>query len=551
MSSAREVVTIQAGSFANFIGTHWWNIQESSFCYSPDSSIPLDINHDVLFREGLNLHREVTYTPRLVLVDLQDNLTSIRKECPLYRSSNEDKSETLWDGPVEVIKSEEIKKNPFLEEFEKMSDTSEMNTDVSEESKTQKISEILYDFNNPSTVWCDFLKTNLHPRSFCLFNELSCTQNNSPLDLYSNGEEIYSTDGKEMIEDAVRRMSEECDYLQGFHVLFDAHNGFSGITNNILQYLDDEYKRIPSLCFPVFQSNKANPVPDIKEEMNRLYAVLNSMSNLNNYCSLFSPLCLSDSIVTQSPPYRSFPYLEYQPNLLYQTSAIYAAAIETLTSPYRLKAMKFNMGDITSVMSTYGRKLVCSSTCLPFPLNHDSYLSSMVENDVPEYYMTSLTPFYKPESERTLFQSAVLRGIPVNKFQKPGNCMYHSTQLEEIFGQYLNKYSASSVTTATVFKEMCSVAAPFPRFFKPVVSDCGFLYQLMNLKQKGVNKVPIAASFNNSDSSGNFIDDLISQASKLTFREYVKCTETTYEKDNYVEIIESLRGLQDNYQNYN
>ncbi|GIX81138.1 protein misato 1 [Caerostris extrusa] len=214
-----------------------------------------------------------------------------------------------------------------------------------------------------------------------------------------------------MIEDAVRRMSEECDYLQGFHVLFDAHNGFSGITNNILQYLDDEYKRIPSLCFPVFQNN----------------------------------------IVTQSPPYRSFPYLEYQPNLLYQTSAIYAAAIETLTSPYRLKAMKFSMGDITSVMSTYGRK---------------------------EYYMTSLTPFYKPESERTLFQSAVLRGIPVNKFQKPGNCMYHSTQLEEIFGQYLNKYSASSVTTATVFNEMCSVATPFPRFFKPVVSDCGFCTSL-------------------------------------------------------------------------
>ncbi|GIY89687.1 protein misato homolog 1 [Caerostris extrusa] len=83
MSSAREVVTIQAGSFANFIGTHWWNIQESSFCYSPDSSIPLDINHDILFREGLNLHREVTYTPRLVLVDLQDNSNKYTKRMPI------------------------------------------------------------------------------------------------------------------------------------------------------------------------------------------------------------------------------------------------------------------------------------------------------------------------------------------------------------------------------------------------------------------------------------------------------------------------------------
>ncbi|GFW33141.1 RNA-directed DNA polymerase from mobile element jockey [Trichonephila clavipes] len=54
MSAAPEVVTIQAGNFSNFIGTHWWNIQESSFCYNPDSSIPLDINHDVMFREELN-----------------------------------------------------------------------------------------------------------------------------------------------------------------------------------------------------------------------------------------------------------------------------------------------------------------------------------------------------------------------------------------------------------------------------------------------------------------------------------------------------------------
>ncbi|GBO37562.1 hypothetical protein AVEN_36452-1, partial [Araneus ventricosus] len=145
----------------------------------------------------------------------------------------------------------------------------------------------------------------------------------------------------------------------GFHLLFDAHNGFSGISNNILQYLEDEYKRFPSLCFPVFQENKSMPVHDIKDQMNRLYAVLNSMCNLNNNCSLFSPLSLSDDIVSQSQPYKSFPFIDYNPTLLYHTSAIYAAAIETLTSPFRLKAMKFTMSDITSSMSTYGRKKAC------------------------------------------------------------------------------------------------------------------------------------------------------------------------------------------------
>lgn len=31
MSSSHEIVTIQAGNYANFVGTHWWNIQVSIF----------------------------------------------------------------------------------------------------------------------------------------------------------------------------------------------------------------------------------------------------------------------------------------------------------------------------------------------------------------------------------------------------------------------------------------------------------------------------------------------------------------------------------------
>ncbi|GFY59383.1 protein misato homolog 1 [Trichonephila inaurata madagascariensis] len=550
MSAAPEVVTIQAGNFSNFIGTHWWNIQESSFCYNPDSSIPLDINHDVMFREGLNLYGEVTYTPRLVLIDLQDNLTSIRKECPLYRTPNEDKKEPLWDGPVEVIKSQEVKKNPFLDEFERLSELSRVGTNVDgnrigEPSNSQE----LYDFNKPTTVWCDFLKTNLHPRSLCLFQEPNPSDEKSPLDLYSSGEEIYLKSGKEMIEDSVRRMCEECDNLQGFHLLFDAHNGFSGITNNVLQYLEDEYRRKPSLCFPVFQENKDMPIQDVKEQMHRLYAILNSMNNLNNYCTFFSPLSLSEDVVKLAEPYKSFPFIEYDPTLLYNTSAIYAAAIETLTSPYRLKSLNCDMHQLTSSVLTYGRKMVSSSASLPFPLSHDAYLSAMIEKDVPEYYMTSLTPFYKPDSERAVLQYSVLRGVPVNKFQNPKK-IFHAQTSDEIFVDYLSKYSPSSMINVSVFPEMCSVTAPFPKFFKPIVSDCGFLKQHVTLNQKGVSKIPVAASFVSSDSAGKFIGDLISEALKLPFKEYVKCTETTYEKDNHVEIIENLRNLQDNYQDY-
>lgn len=48
----REILTLQFGHYSNYVGAHWWNIQETGFEYN--SPIPNEINHDVLFREGIN-----------------------------------------------------------------------------------------------------------------------------------------------------------------------------------------------------------------------------------------------------------------------------------------------------------------------------------------------------------------------------------------------------------------------------------------------------------------------------------------------------------------
>ena len=49
----REILYFQAGTFANFVGTHFWNAQESYFTYGEDAEEPF-VDHDVSFREGLN-----------------------------------------------------------------------------------------------------------------------------------------------------------------------------------------------------------------------------------------------------------------------------------------------------------------------------------------------------------------------------------------------------------------------------------------------------------------------------------------------------------------
>lgn len=53
----KEILYIQAGSLANYVGTHFWNTQETYFTYGSeedddDKGEPL-VSNDVSFREGL------------------------------------------------------------------------------------------------------------------------------------------------------------------------------------------------------------------------------------------------------------------------------------------------------------------------------------------------------------------------------------------------------------------------------------------------------------------------------------------------------------------
>lgn len=66
----------------------------------------------------------------------------------------------------------------------------------------------------------------------------------------------------------------------------------------------------------------------------------------------------------------------------------------------------------------------------------------------------------------------------------------------------------------------------------------------------GVEEVAIAASFSSSDSAAQFIDSLLDEARKISFKEYIKCAESSYAKDDFEEVMQNVIGLRDNYQDY-
>ncbi|XP_046556433.1 LOW QUALITY PROTEIN: protein misato homolog 1-like [Haliotis rubra] len=177
--STREIVTLQIGHYANFVGTHWWNIQvyklESTLVYNNLRQLtgPKEINHDVLFREGQTLHGEVTYTPRLIAVDLKGSLNALRREGILYESRQGGRKKSETEDAVFGRK--------------------------------------LYNLDNNVSVWSDFLRVHLHPKSLHIVDDF----------IHKNEDQTWDM------------------FQLRFHMLLDWCDGL-GYGASLLQYLEGE-----------------------------------------------------------------------------------------------------------------------------------------------------------------------------------------------------------------------------------------------------------------------------------------------------------------------
>lgn len=228
MSLGNEVVTLQFGHFSNFVGAHWLNIQEAGFSFNPNF-LP-EINNDVLFREGISPEGDPTYSPRLLLVDFKKSLGHL--ETP----SNFDKvRETVsWDDEKidNMIERDEREPNEFLKDADAV------------KNKAVPLLKSWYDLEGSVSTWSDYLGQPLHGRSFNVLKGYHLGVNDNEYCCYSLGVDSWNdVYFQEDFTDNLRFYIEECDNIQGFHVLMDAHNGFSGMSSKCLEYIKDEYNK--------------------------------------------------------------------------------------------------------------------------------------------------------------------------------------------------------------------------------------------------------------------------------------------------------------------
>ncbi|PWA14850.1 hypothetical protein CCH79_00020312, partial [Gambusia affinis] len=262
---SREVITLQLGHYSNFVGTHWWNLQDASLCYDPGSAPP-EVQSDSVFREGQTPGGSVTYTPRLIAMDLKGTLCSgfahpepgarpdpsvcLHRKSPDVAAGRE--SVRPWrscsgscylvkttappgghsaprTGSVTVHKHSQPEKNCFLEDLERLDKGQILaEAEFCSASQLQRSGPLAMDsFNNQLTrvqknyrlegsvtVWSDFLRLHLHPHSVAVIHQFNHDGEAHRLETFGQGESVLQGALLDELEDRLHFFVEECDYLQ-------------------------------------------------------------------------------------------------------------------------------------------------------------------------------------------------------------------------------------------------------------------------------------------------------------------------------------------------
>ncbi|XP_055343430.1 protein misato homolog 1-like [Paramacrobiotus metropolitanus] len=557
----KELLTLQCGHYANFVGTHFWNLQEAGFSYNPQQPTSKEIDVGVLHREGETLRGEPTFTPRLVLCDLKGSLNSLQANGGLYDDGYHEKtnSESLsWNGPVTALKINDVKPNKYIEEVRKLQKA----VPVVENEIPKRPRQADYQLEESVSTWSDFLGVLLHPRSIVSLKNYWLDDAPS-FELYGLGLEEYKQAAvREPLENSIRYFVEESDNLQGFQLLLDADDGFSGFTAALLDHLADDYQSKPILMYPLIPTPVLPAEIDPRKDFYRLFNLaltLAGSSDDNNSHCLSVPLSVTAKLTRPKQYLDQLPYVRFQP-IAYHTSAILAGAVDSISVLSRLSSDELvPLRDIISATTIHQRKVAAMSTMIPFPLRAtDSLFSSLKAIDAEYLPVSSLTPHVTTplidSQNRCYSQVMSLRGIPQERWKcSTEEIQYHRLSYEvasmpasRLLENFMQSYCPNTFGVGRVMEFPCHTRVPFPQFFSSEVSENGFL-QSNHKRLEDVQKLPIFAGIHSTDKVTDLLTELKDACSKENMAKYFKVVDSGLECDEFKESFERLESLSGRY----
>lgn len=541
--TSREILTIQLGHYSNFIGAHWWNIQETNFSYDPDN--PSEINNDVLYREGENLKKQVTYTPRLLLVDLKGAFGYLKEEGSLYDTQSKEVQQSLWDDEkVEILKEETIDKPQFIKSLDEPSTTSDS-------------ASTSFNLENNINSWVDYLVPRFHPRTVNVIKQYRHNDTMHPFNVFTYGSNLWNTEQfSDDFSERIRAYVEECDLMQGFQVILDSVDGFAGIGTSCIQYLRDEYGK-SIMSFPCMDSKKSEP------STSNMIKILNTAlcwQHLGEHASLFSPLCCAQTVWPKIGDPRIFNYLTYNSELKYHSSVLLATALDTLTIRYRRKEYpNVVLSDLCADLNKMGRKAVATSLTLPFPMSAKTDLIDVLDNFEGNLW-TSLTPNCDISMDKNM-QSIVLRGIPEERLKRPisyamkqiSKPAYRCSTVHEMMMLYLSCNSHASATYLSNISLPLNIRFPYPKIFNNNITETGDIIDCpwRLLVGTDVQSVPVMAGLHSGNNLSAMYESLYNQLSRIkSIKKFHVFTDSGLEEDEFNECLNHLLDCKENYEDH-
>lgn len=310
------------------------------------------------------------------------------------------------------------------------------------------------------------------------------------LEAFGQGESVLKEPKyQEELEDRLHFYVEECDYLQGFQILCDLHDGFSGVGAKAAELLQDEYSGRGIITWGLL------PAPYHRGEAQRnIYRLLNTafgLVHLAAHSSLVCPLSLGGSLGLRPEPPVNFPYLHYDATLPFHCSAILATALDTVTVPYRLCSSPVSMVHLADMLSFCGKKVVTAGATIPFPLAPGQSLPDSLMQFGGATPWTPLSACGEPSGTRCFAQSVVLRGIDrachtsqLTPGTPPPSSLHACTTGEEVLAQYLQQQQPRVMSSSHLLLTPCRVAPPYPHLF----SSCSPQGMVLDGSPKGAGR---------------------------------------------------------------
>ena len=536
----REVITFQLGHYSNFIGSHFWNIQESAFIYDKGVT-KKEINNDVLFREGLTLRREVTYTPRAIIFDLKGSLGSLKQEGVLYH--NEINSDEKVFPNIHVEQETIVDKNDFLKDLQDLDEKAAVGL-----WQNDIYANKVYDLDSVVNVWSDYLRIHLHPKSVQVTSRYTHDSITEPFDYFPLGQNLFKEPAfHDDLEDRIHFFIEECDSLQGFNIFVDVNNASGGLCFDLIQELSDLYS---NKCITTW-----GVIPPCFDDssIDRLYQIQNMLINcvkLTELSSGFIPISTGKDILNFPNSTISMPLVNYKPHIPYHSSALLALNIDTASLPFRLLSNNCSMADLLSVLTPHGRKILCLNGASPLVLSEESTVFDTLislEDNLP---WQSLCPNVSSKLAPTL-QCIVARGIKQSMLLNPFNNetlkLGPCNSAKDLLEYYFHDIYPTTLTSVHDIDLPTKIASPFPNIFSSSLSVDGLLSKYERPATQPVKSIPVMTSLQSSTSIQSLLTGLIEFTKKFPMHRFSRILNSGLEEDEYKEIISQLHSLNECY----